>query len=172
MSKLNRRSFIKVGGYAAAGASLSGYAPFVIGAASKKVVVVGGGMGGAIAAKYIKMADNTIDVTIVEPNANYYTCFMSNEVLSGERSIDSIKFDYETLKSYGIKVVQDKATAIDASAKVVQTAGGEKLAYDRCIVSPGVDFKWETIEGYDAEVAKKSRTHGKLVSKPFCCASN
>jgi len=156
MSKFTRRKFIKAGGALAAGASV-GYAPYVIGSShgKKKVVVVGGGMGGAISAKYIKMADSSIDVTIVEPNKDYYTCFLSNEVLGGDRDITSIKFGYDGLKGHGVNVVHDTATGIDADKKEVVTAGGTKLPYDRCIVSPGIDFKWEAIEGYDAEVAKK-----------------
>lgn len=155
MSKITRRKFIKASGALAAGVS-AGYAPFVIGGShgGKKVVVVGGGTGGAIAAKYIKMTDKTIDVTIVEPNENYFTCYMSNEVLSGERTIDSIKFGYDGLKGHGVNIVHDTVTAIDADKKEVHTAGGTKLPFDRCVVSPGVDFKWDTIEGYDAKVAE------------------
>ncbi len=153
MSKITRRNFIKAGSALAAGASV-GYAPFVIGGSAKKVVVVGGGMGGAIAAKYIKMADSSIDVTIVEANKDYFTCFLSNEVLGGARQLDSLKFGYDGLKGHGVNVVHDMVTGIDADKKEVHTAGGTKLAFDRCIVSPGVDFKWELIEGYDAKVAE------------------
>ena len=91
MSKLNRRDFLKFTGGVAAMSSV-GYSSFAIGGAKKKVVIVGGGIGGATAARYIKKADPSVDVTVIEPNQNYYTCFMSNEVLSGERSIDSIRF--------------------------------------------------------------------------------
>jgi sulfide dehydrogenase [flavocytochrome c] flavoprotein subunit len=154
MTEINRRNFIKLSGGAAAVAASVGYSSFAIGGASKKVVVIGGGIGGATAAKYIRMADSSIEVTVIEPNAHYHTCFMSNEVLSGERSIDSISFGYKGLAAHGVNVVQDSVTAIDAAARTVKTAGGKTFGYDRCIVSPGVDFKWETIEGYDAEVAE------------------
>lgn len=153
MTEINRRSFLKLTGSAAAVASM-GYTSFAIGGAAKKVVVVGGGIGGATAAKYIRMADPSIDVTVIEPNAHYHTCFMSNEVLSGERSIESIRFGYKGLASHGVKVVQDSVSAIDANARTVTTAGGKSFKYDRCIVSPGVDFRWDTIEGYDATVAE------------------
>jgi len=156
MSKITRRKFIKASGALAAGTSV-GYAPFVIGSShgKKKVVVVGGGMGGTISAKYIKLADSSIDVTVVEPNKSYYTCFMSNEVLGGDRDISSIKFGYDGLKKHGVNVIHDTVTNIDVNSKKVHTEGGQKLSYDRCIVSPGVDFKWEAIEGYNADVAKK-----------------
>nr|VFK52512.1 MAG: sulfide dehydrogenase (flavocytochrome c), flavoprotein subunit [Candidatus Kentron sp. TUN]VFK52833.1 MAG: sulfide dehydrogenase (flavocytochrome c), flavoprotein subunit [Candidatus Kentron sp. TUN] len=154
MSKINRRDFVKLSGAVAAGAMVG--LPYIAkGEATKKVVVVGGGTGGATAAKYIRMADPSIQVTIVEPNPHYHTCYFSNEVLSGERPIESIRFDYQGLEKRGIKVVHDRVTRIDAKAKTVKLQGGQRLPYDRAIVSPGIDFKWEAIEGYDAKVAKK-----------------
>jgi sulfide dehydrogenase [flavocytochrome c] flavoprotein subunit len=123
-------------------------------AAGSKVVVIGGGPGGATAAKYLRMADPSIEVTLVEANAKYHTCFMSNEVIGGERTLDSIAFDYDGLRGHGVKVLQDTVTAIDPQARTVRTAGGQSLPYDRAIVSPGIDFKWETIDGYDAQVAE------------------
>ncbi|MCW8918536.1 MAG: NAD(P)/FAD-dependent oxidoreductase [Gammaproteobacteria bacterium] len=154
MSNFNRRDFLKLSGGAVAAASSMSFSSFAIGGASKKVVIVGGGIGGATAAKYIRMADASIEVTVIEPNANYHTCFMSNEVIGGERTIDSIRFGYKGLQAHGVNVVQDSVTAIDAAARTVKTAGGKSFAYDRCIVSPGVDFRWDTIEGYDETVAE------------------
>ena len=153
MSKFNRRDFLKLTGGAAAMTSI-GYSSFAIGGAKKKVVIVGGGIGGATAARYIKKADPSIDVTVIEPNKNYYTCFMSNEVLSGDRSIDSIRFGYAGLKKEGINIVHEIVNDIDPEARVVKTNGGNSFKYDRCIVSPGVAFKWDTIDGYDAKAAK------------------
>ncbi|HDK37388.1 MAG TPA: cytochrome C [Thiolapillus brandeum] len=155
MSNFTRRKFLKVTGAAAAASSALTFSSFAIGGAKKKVVIVGGGIGGATAAKYLKMMDSSIDVTVIEANKDYYTCFMSNEVLGGERSIDSIRFGYTGLAGHGVKVVHDWVTGIDAGKRVVKTKGGKSFSYDRCIVSPGVDFKWETIEGYDAKVAEK-----------------
>ncbi len=152
MSNINRRDFIKLSTGVALALGVHGFA---IGGNSKKVVVVGGGIGGATAAKYIRMADPSIEVTLIEPNKTYYTCFMSNEVLSGERSMDSIRFGYDGLRGHGVKVVHDWVTAIDPEKRTVSTRGGHTFAYDRCIVSPGVDFRWETIEGYDEQVAQK-----------------
>ena len=154
MSKFNRRDFLKLTGGVAAMSSI-GYSSFAIGGAKKKVVIVGGGIGGATAARYIKMADSSVDVTVIEPNKNYYTCFMSNEVIGGNRPIDSIRFGYDGLKKEGINVVHDTVNNIDANGRMVKTSGGKSFKYDRCIVSPGVAFRWDTIEGYDAEVAEK-----------------
>jgi sulfide dehydrogenase [flavocytochrome c] flavoprotein subunit len=150
--KITRRGFVKGAGAATAVGMIG--TPYIALGASKKVVVVGGGTGGATAAKYLRMADPTIEVTLIEANKHYYTCYMSNEVLGGGRSIDSIKFGYSGLGGHGINVVHDVVTAIDAGAKTVKTAGGKTFNYDRCIVAPGIDFKWEGIEGYDAKVAE------------------
>ncbi|HHN68201.1 MAG TPA: NAD(P)/FAD-dependent oxidoreductase, partial [Thermopetrobacter sp.] len=153
MTTFNRRRFIQAAGVGAA-AGVAGMPNVVLGAA-KKVVVVGGGPGGATAARYLKLIDPGIEVTLIEANKTYHTCFMSNEVLGGGRSIESIAFGYDGLKKAGINVVHDMVTAIDAGKKTVTTKGGQTFAYDRCIVSPGIDFRWETIEGYDAAAAEK-----------------
>jgi sulfide dehydrogenase [flavocytochrome c] flavoprotein subunit len=153
---MNRRDFVKATG-ALAAVSVIG-APSIALGDGKKVVVVGGGTGGATAAKYIKMADEGIDVTIIEPNEEYYTCYMSNEVLGGERDMATIKHGYDGLRARGIKIVHEKATAIDPDKKVVKTASGE-FPYDRCVVSPGVSMLYDKIEGYSPEVADKQMPH-------------
>lgn len=150
---MTRRGFLKA---TAAGAAVGTVGlPYIAKAGGgKKVVVIGGGAGGAVAAKYIKLMDSSIDVTLVEKNPDYHTCFLSNEVLSGERTLESLRFTYKGLENYGIKVVTGEATGLDAAGKTV-TVGSEKLPYERLIVAPGVDFKWDAIEGYSAEVAEK-----------------
>lgn len=150
---MNRRDFVKTTGAIAAVAAIG--APSLVFGEGKKVVVVGGGTGGATAAKYIKLADPSIDVTIIEPNETYFTCYMSNEVLSGERTLESLGHGYDGLKAMGITVVHDKATGIDAEKKVVKTEGGKEFAYDRAIVAPGISFLYDKIEGYSQEVAEK-----------------
>ncbi|MEM7402221.1 MAG: FCSD flavin-binding domain-containing protein [Pseudomonadota bacterium] len=152
MTNLNRRSFLKATSGAIATSGLS--FPFIANAKNKRVVVVGGGVGGLIAAKYIAKGDSSIEVTIVEPKAHHHTCFMSNEVIGGDRDISTIKFGYDNLASHGIKLVQDKATMIDAEAHKVMTAGGTTLEYDRCVVSPGISLKFSAIEGYSEEAAE------------------
>jgi len=152
MSNINRRSFITLAGGTFAATTL-GF-PMVSFGAGKRVVIVGGGIGGATAAKYITMEDPNIDVTIVEPNETYHTCFLSNEILGGNRDVKTIQFGYDTLRKRGITVLHDLATGIDPVNKSVTLKGGKTLAYDACIVSPGVSFKWDAIEGYDAKVAE------------------
>lgn len=158
MTNISRRNLLKASAAGAVGVAATSSMTSAQ-AASKKVVIVGGGIGGATAAQYLKKMDSSIDVTIVEANKDYYTCFMSNEVINGFRDIESIHFTYDKIKAKGINVIFDKVTGIDAKAQKVMTAGGESLAYDRCIVSPGVDFKYEQIEGYSKEVAESSIPH-------------
>ncbi|MCW8934741.1 MAG: NAD(P)/FAD-dependent oxidoreductase [Gammaproteobacteria bacterium] len=152
MSKLNRRKFLSLTGGALA-TTLLGF-PMLSMASKKRVVIVGGGIGGATAAKYLRMMDSSINVTLIEPNSNYFTCFMSNEVLGGGRNLDSLKFNYAGLKKHGVEVVHDLVTGIDPVAKKVSIKSGKSMPYDACIVSPGVDFIWEAIEGHSAAVAE------------------
>ena len=151
--KMNRRDFVKAAS-AATAVGLVGVPHLALGAA-KKVVVVGGGTAGATAAKYIKRLDSSIDVTVVEPNETYYTCYFSNEVLSGERKLESLQVNYDGLKAHGINMVFDSAAAIDADKKVVKTAGGTELPYDRCVVAPGIELLYDKIEGYSHEASEK-----------------
>jgi sulfide dehydrogenase [flavocytochrome c] flavoprotein subunit len=155
MANFTRRKFIQVAGGAAAVSTL-GF-PGIVGAASKKVIIVGGGTAGATAAKYIRRADSSVDVTVIEPNEHYYTCYMSNEVLSGHRTMESIKVGYDGLKGHGINVVHDTVVDIDAAGKKVMTAGGQTMSYDRCIVAPGISFR-DNIEGYD-DAAMEAMPH-------------
>ena len=149
---MNRRDFVKATGAVAAVSAL-GFPHIALGQ-GKKVVIVGGGTGGATAAKYIKMADESIDVTIIEPNETYYTCYLSNEVLGGDRQMESIAHGYDGLKARGVKVVHDKAAGIDADKKVVKSAGGEEFPYDRCVVAPGISLLYDKIEGYSTEASQ------------------
>jgi sulfide dehydrogenase [flavocytochrome c] flavoprotein subunit len=110
-------------------------------------------VGGATAAKYLRIFDPTIEVTLIEPNAAYYSCFMSNEVLAGERTLDSLRFGYDALAKRGVKIVAKAATAIDAAAKKVTVDGGQTFEFDRCIVSPGIELKYDAIKGYSEAVA-------------------
>ncbi len=158
MSKLSRRNFIKLTGGAVGLGALGGCAAGAgnsRSAAAKKVVVIGGGPGGATAAKTLASLDSNVEVTLIEPNRTYHTCFMSNEVLAGDRSIDSIAFGYDGLRKRGINVVHDLVTGIDAKARKVTTQGGASFSYDRAIVAPGIDFKWEAIDGYGPEAAER-----------------
>ena len=112
-------------------------------------MVVGGGWGGATAAKYVRLADPTIEVVLLEPNRRFVSCPFSNLVLSGVRTIGSLTFGYSGLREHGVKVRHETATAIEPDTKRVRVGEGY-LTYDRLIVSPGVDFQLEQVEGLAA----------------------
>ena len=143
----NRRTFL---GTAAATAGLLA-APMVRAQGKPRVVVVGGGAGGATAARYIaKDSGGAIDVTLVEPTRTYYTCFFSNLYLGGFREMQSLGHSYGTLAAqFGVNVVHDWAVGVDRDAKTVALAGGGSLPYDRLILSPGIDFVDGAVPGWD-----------------------
>lgn len=152
MVNINRRHFL-----AAAGTTLAGTAlgfPMLSFGAAKRVVVVGGGVGGSTCAKYIRMMDASVNVTLIEPNKIYHTCFMSNEVLGGGRDIKTIQFGYDGLVKRDIDLMHDYVISIDPIKKSIVTRDGKTLGYDACVVAPGIDFRWDAIEGYDAKVAE------------------
>ena len=149
----NRRLFLEL----AVGSSAALAAPLVMGKAKPRVVVIGGGAGGATAARYIaKDSKGAIDVTLVEPSRVYYSCFFSNLVLGGVRTMNSIAHSYGKLASaYGINVVHDWAVGIDRDTKTVTLASGHKLSYDRLILSPGIDFVDGAVAGWDVTKQNK-----------------
>jgi sulfide dehydrogenase [flavocytochrome c] flavoprotein chain len=153
MKRWTRREFALV----AAGLSL---APRMArGQAKPRVVVIGGGIGGSTVSRYLAMCSKTLDVTLIEPNAHYTTCFFSNLYLAGLRSFESLTHGYETLSQrYGVNVIHDSAARIDPAAKIVGLRSGMTLPYDRLVVSPGVAFKFGAIEGYD-EAATQIMPH-------------
>lgn len=113
-----------------------------------QVVVIGGGYGGATAAKYVRLlSDNRIDVVLIEPNEAFVSCPMSNLVVGGSRRIGEITTPYTGLaRNHGVRVVRDHATAIDTQRKTVTLARGATIAYDKLIVSPGVDLQFGAVE--------------------------
>jgi len=120
-----------------------------------KVVVVGGGWGGATAAKYTRLwSAGSIDVTLVEPNRNFISCPISNMVLGGSRTIDQLTVGYDGLRGHGVNVVHDSAVAIDAERKQVRLASGQSLPFDRAVVSPGIEFLYDQVKGMSAAVAE------------------
>jgi len=156
MSKITRRDFIKLTGAGAATLALGslGYSTAARAANGPRVVVVGGGFGGATCAKYLRRADQNIQVTLVEPNTKFITCPFSNYVIGGMRNIESITHTYDALRSkHGVTVMHDTVTAIDAAGKKVTLKSGKTLPYDRLVVSPGIDFKWTAIAGYSEQAA-------------------
>ncbi|MDH5766416.1 MAG: NAD(P)/FAD-dependent oxidoreductase [Gammaproteobacteria bacterium] len=153
MKNFNRRHFLKLS-LATASSSLL-YSSFTHARSKPHVVIVGGGIGGSTAAKYLRLMDNNINVTLVEPREHYTTCFMSNEFLGGERNFKTLEFKYDGLRKHGVTLAKDTVTSINPKNQTVTTLSGNTLKYDRCIVSPGIDFKWDTIEGYDEKIAEQ-----------------
>lgn len=151
--KVTRRQF----GLAAVATAGALSAPALMAAARPNVVVVGGGAGGATVARYLaKAAKGDINVTLIEPTRTYYTCFFSNLYLGGFRELGSIGHSYGKMASgFGINVVHDWATGIDRDKKMVALASGGSVSYDRLVVAPGIDFRYETVPGYGIEAANK-----------------
>ncbi|MCH8551214.1 MAG: NAD(P)/FAD-dependent oxidoreductase [Natronospirillum sp.] len=120
------------------------------GSADARVVVIGGGFGGATAAKYLKRGNPNLDVTLVEPAEVFYTCPFSNLYLGGIREMNEIAHNYDELKDvYGVQVIHQLAQDVDPVAHTVTLGDGTTLIYDKLVMSPGIDFRWNEIEGYD-----------------------
>ena len=115
-----------------------------------RVVVVGGGYGGATAARYLKLWGGNVDVTLVERNTDFVSCPISNLVLGGYKQMADITRSYAGLKAVGVKVMQGEVVAIDAAGKKLRLVGGGELPYDRLVLSPGVDFMADQIGGLPA----------------------
>lgn len=137
----SRRQFLGGAGALAAASAL----PCPVFAQGKpKVVVIGGGPGGATAAKYIaKDSAGAIEVTLVEPTKQFVTCFHSNLYLGGFRNFQSITHNYGALGKYGVKLAHTTAAAIDKDKKTVRLANGTTLPYDRLVIAPGIDIKFD-----------------------------
>jgi sulfide dehydrogenase [flavocytochrome c] flavoprotein chain len=153
MNTVSRRQFLMasagalgtlaLGGVAGCATSMKGdFAP----KAGKRVVVLGGGWGGATAAKYVRLADPTIEVILLEPQKQFISCPLSNLVLSGVRTLESLTMSYDGLRRRGVKIIHEEASALDPSARRVRIGEG-LLEFDRLILSPGIDFQWDQVEG-------------------------
>ncbi|MCI4643618.1 MAG: NAD(P)/FAD-dependent oxidoreductase [Hyphomonadaceae bacterium] len=120
-----------------------------------RLVVVGGGFGGASAAGAMKHLMPAASVTLVEASPHYYACPFSNLVIAGLRELDAQRFDYDGLTARGVEVVHDRAVDVDSIAHTVRLASGDQLAYDKLVLSPGIDFLWDAIEGYGREAVER-----------------
>jgi sulfide dehydrogenase [flavocytochrome c] flavoprotein subunit len=112
----------------------------------RRVIVIGGGWGGATAAKYLRLADPNIEVTLLEPNKEFISCPFSNLVLSGVETLKNLTLNYDGLRKRGVRIRHQAVTAIEPDKKIVRVRN-ESLEYDRLIVSPGIDFQWDQVEG-------------------------
>ncbi|UYO46893.1 NAD(P)/FAD-dependent oxidoreductase [Rhodopseudomonas palustris] len=151
---ISRRGVIR-----AAAAATAMFACPVIAKAKPRVVVVGGGAGGATAAKYLRHGNDAIDVTLIEANRRYVTPFTSNLYLGGLKSFETLTFGYEGVAAHGVGLVFDQVAAIDRDNKEVRTASGARLGYDRLVLSSGIDFRWDAVPGY-SEAAAERMPHG------------
>ena len=166
--KTNRRQFM--GGIGALAASTFPMPAFA--QAKPKVVVVGGGPGGATVAKYVAK-DGGIDVSLVEPAKRFTTCFHSNLYLGGFKTWEEITHSYDKIaKAYGIKHVRLRATTIDREKKLVHFASGRSLPYDRLVLAPGIDIKFDSVPGYSEESARSCRTPGRPARRRNCSSAS
>jgi NADPH-dependent 2,4-dienoyl-CoA reductase/sulfur reductase-like enzyme len=159
---MQRRDFLKAAAAAGATTAIAGCASMQSGGPSiGKVVVIGGGYGGATAAKYVRIySEGRVDVTLVETNPAFVSCPISNLVLGGSKTLNDITVSYDRLsRNHGVRVVRDTATAVDPDKKVVRLASGTELPYDRLVMSPGIDFLYENVPGLNNAQAQEQILH-------------
>lgn len=148
---MHRRAFLATAAsLLAAAACPAPAAPAILGT-RPRVIVVGAGFGGATCARYLKLWEPRIEVTVIEPNARFYSCPMSNTVLAGLNRLDDIAFPYDYLRKTVDRFIADTVIDIDPGQRSVTTAGGQTLAYDRLVLAPGIELRFDQVEGYDAE---------------------
>jgi NADPH-dependent 2,4-dienoyl-CoA reductase/sulfur reductase-like enzyme len=124
-------------------------------AAGPKVVVVGGGFAGATCARALKRLDPGVIVTLVEANETFTACPFSNEVIAGLRDLKAQQFDYKKITAEGVQVAASQATAIDPPGRMVTLANGTRLSYDRIVLAPGVDLRFDALPGYTEAAAER-----------------
>jgi NADPH-dependent 2,4-dienoyl-CoA reductase/sulfur reductase-like enzyme len=157
--RFDRRRFLEAGIAGVALSGLAGCASMQRPAARARVAVVGGGYGGATAAKYIRMLDASIEVVLIEPGEAFVSCPISNMVLGGFRTLADITTPYSGLAKHGVRVVRDSATAIDLDKKQVRLERGDPVAFDRVVVSPGVEFIWDALPAMRSAEAQERVLH-------------
>ncbi len=150
---LTRRRFLSAASVVAAATAFP--RPLIAQGASPRVVVIGGGFAGATAARFLKRADPRLDVTLVETNPVFAACPFSNEVIAGLRDMDAQLFRYDRIAADGVTVVHQAAIAVDGHAHVVTLGDGAKLNYDRLVVAPGSDLRFDALPGYDETAARR-----------------
>ena len=152
LHRLTRRNV--VGGIAASATALT--FPHVARAQSAaRVAVIGGGFGGATCARALKRIDPKLDVTLIEPNRTFIACPFSNEVIAGLRDLAAQQFGYDKIAGEGVRIAAQMATKIDPSARTVTFADGASLGYDRLVLSPGIDLRFDALPGYDEAASAK-----------------
>ena len=149
---LSRREFC---GAAAVGAAALAFPRPSFAQSAARIVVVGGGFGGASCARALKQIDAKLQVTLVEPNRTFTACPFSNTVIAGLRSIEQQQFTYDKIAADGVTVIAQAATRIDPQARTAGLADGTSLAYDRLVLAPGIDLRFDALPGYDEAAAAK-----------------
>ncbi len=144
-----------VGGIAAAPVGLLALPSISRAQSTARVVVIGGGFGGAACARALKRLDPKLRVTLVEPNRKYTACPFSNEVIAGLRDIEVQQFGYDRIASEGVNLIAQAAAKIDPQARIVVLADGTSIGYDRLVLAPGIDFRFDALEGYNEAASAK-----------------
>src|SRR6266700_7954279 len=152
LRQTTRRTFVR--GVGATAAALAFPCPSRAQGAAR-VAVIGGGFAGTACARALRRIDPKLDVTLVEPNRVFTACPLSNEVIAGLRDIEAQQFTYDRLLADGIAVVAQAAAKIDAAARLINLAEGTTLGYDRMVLAPGIDFKFDALPGYDEAASVK-----------------
>lgn len=153
--QISRRELIKLMGAGAASYGLFGASSKAFAKEAAHIVIIGGGVGGAASAKYLRLLNADVKITVIEPNAQYIFCPGSNEIIPGWVTVEELTVTYDTLKTkYHVNVIQDKATQIDYTHKRVKLSKGDVISYDKLIVSPGPTYEYTAIEGYTKAIAE------------------
>jgi sulfide dehydrogenase [flavocytochrome c] flavoprotein chain len=145
MKNVTRREFIQTSGIGIALLGASRFSAFAA-ESRRRVIVIGGGWGGATAAKYLRLSDASVEVTLLEPNKEFISCPFSNLVLAGVENLKNLTMNYNGLRKHGISIRHEVAATIEPDKQRVRV-GNNYLEYDRLIVSPGIDFQWDQVDG-------------------------
>ena len=151
--RVSRRDLVK-----AAGAAALFPLPALAQGAGPKVVVIGGGFAGASAARFVKQENRASTVTLVEASPTFTACPFSNTVIAGLRELGAQQFNYERVAAAGVTLALQPATAVDAQARTVTLGGGTQLPYDRLVMAPGIDLRFDGLPGY-TEAAAQTMPH-------------
>ena len=154
MSGFTRRTFLKLAGTVGA-MGLAGCTAAPSKGTKARVVIVGGGYGGSTAAKYLKLFDPSLDVALIEKLKTYHSCAGSNEVIAGWHDLDWLRRSRDGLRTkLGVNLIRAKVVEIDPQKRLVSLKDGTDIPYDRLVLSPGVDMRFDAIEGYDLKSSK------------------
>jgi sulfite dehydrogenase len=160
MRTVNRRDFLKAAGASAGIAALGGCASMDSGGGKNHVVVIGGGFGGATAARYLKhWGGANVNVTLIERDQEFVSCPLSNLIIGGSKSLPDITRGYASLAKERVRIVHDEVVAIDPEKRTVKLASGQSMGYERLVMSPGVEFQWDQVPALQDAAAREQILH-------------